>query len=139
MGILNIILVEDNEDHFFLIEEVFKHAQLKVNLHRVRNGFELMTYLHKNVLLPDLILLDLNMPRKGGRAVLQELKATPKYQHIPIVILTTSRYDNDRTECEKLGAEAFISKPTSFDDFVTVIKLAIAPYLHSNGRKSLSS
>jgi len=122
MQTFNLLIAEDNDDHYFLVEDVLSETGIYCDLARVRDGLELMNYLEQAQVLPDLVLLDLNMPRKDGRESLREIKADRCFQTIPIIVLTTSHYNKDREECNALGVDAFISKPTSFDDFVVLLK-----------------
>ncbi len=118
-----ILLAEDNDDHFLLTKEAFAEARLPYQLHRVNNGEELMSYLLNSHSPPLLILLDLNMPKKDGREALNEIKAYPTLQRIPIIILTTSKNEEDVLYAEKLGAASFVRKPVNFAEFVQFMKM----------------
>lgn len=123
-------MADDNPDDRFLTKEAFFEADLKNKLSFVENGEELMDYLNrknkyeylKSEPLPGLILLDLNMPRKDGREALKEIKSSLVLRKIPVVILTTSKAEEDIIKSYDLGANSFILKPISFDDFVDVVK-----------------
>ena len=127
---LQVILAEDDEDDYLLTQEAFKEAKIINHLHRVKDGEELMNYLHKEISNPStlnsspplIILLDLNMPRKSGREALKEIKSDPKLRSIPVVILTTSKAEEDILMSYDLGCNSFIRKPVSFEQFVNVIK-----------------
>ena len=127
-----IIMVDDDEDDFFLVKSAFEESDLpfKYQLSFLPNGQELMNYLHRveeysNPALsphPCLVLLDLNMPRKDGREALREIKSDPALMQIPIVILTTSSAAEDKLLALNLGAISFITKPASFEELVDIIK-----------------
>jgi two-component system, chemotaxis family, response regulator Rcp1 len=122
-----ILLVEDNDDDVELTDWAFKKAKLAINLHRVKDGVECMTFLHKQdeytvMPTPDLILLDLNMPRKGGREVMQEMVADELLRSIPVVILTTSDDEKEILSLYKLRCSSYIVKPVDFDQFTRAIQ-----------------
>lgn len=122
-----ILLVEDNEGDIELTLEAFSEAKLKNIIYSVRDGVEAMAFLrqqneYKDMPRPDLILLDLNMPRKDGREVLQEVKQDPQLSKIPIIILTTSDNEVDILRSYELHANCYIKKPVNFDNFFDVIK-----------------
>ena len=124
---LKIILsAEDDDDDRLLIQEGFKSSKIASELFFTENGQDLLDYLrHQGKYSggnipsprPDLILLDLNMPKRDGRDVLREIKSDPALRGIPIVVLTTSNAYRDIINCYNLGANSFISKPESYDDF----------------------
>jgi CheY-like chemotaxis protein len=127
----NVILVaEDDADDRLLAKDALAESQMHAELHFVENGEELLDYLYQrakysgstNAPRPRLILLDLNMPRKDGREVLREIKATPSLRCIPVVVLTTSKADTDIERLYELGANSFITKPVRFDALVNVMK-----------------
>jgi len=125
-----ILLADDDEDDCFLVKEAFEESRISNVLQIVNDGEELMDYLnHKGDFkdtskypLPDLILLDLNMPRKDGKEALKEIKEDPKLRKIPVVVLTTSEAEEDVVKTYDLGVNSFITKPVSFDGLVEVIK-----------------
>ncbi len=124
---VNILLVEDSIGDIRLTQEAFKEAKVNNQLSVCKDGVEAMAFLHKegeyaNSPTPDLILLDLNMPRKNGMEVLSELKADSNLQSIPVVILTTSAAESDIAKSYGLSANCYISKPVDFDQFVNVIQ-----------------
>ena len=123
----SVLMADDDEEDCLLANEAFSESGLKATFSCVEDGMELMDYLFERsrsdtISLPDLILLDLNMPRKDGREALLEIKAEPALQHIPIVILTTSREEKDIAFAAKAGANTFITKPATFDEWVEIMK-----------------
>ena len=124
---IEILLVEDNEGDIGLVEEVFQEAKIRNNLHIAEDGEEAMLFLHKegkfsDVPRPDIILLDLNLPRKDGREVLKEIKEDSSLKRIPVVVLTTSKAEEDILKSYDLHANSYITKPVDFDQFIKVIK-----------------
>lgn len=124
---IEILLVEDNPGDVRLTQEVFKEGKIRNRLNVAWNGEEALAYLHREgrfaaAARPDIILLDLNLPRKGGREVLAEIKADPKLRCIPVVILTTSQADQDITESYNQHANCYIVKPVELDQFITVVR-----------------
>jgi two-component system, chemotaxis family, response regulator Rcp1 len=122
-----ILLVEDSPGDVRLTREALKDAKMHINLHVTSDGIDVMSFLNRkeeyaNVPRPDLILLDLNLPRKDGRQVLEEIKATPALMTIPIVILTTSASEEDVLRSYRLHANCYISKPVELDGFLKVVK-----------------
>ncbi len=110
-----------------LTQEVFNEFKLANNLHVVNDGVEAIKLLNRDVQyrdipLPDLILLDLNLPKKDGREVLEEIKADKDLKHIPVVILTTSKAEEDIFKAYDLYANCYITKPVDLDQFIAVIK-----------------
>jgi CheY-like chemotaxis protein len=124
-----ILMADDDEDDRLMTQEAFEEAKLANELRFVVDGEELMDYLnHRDKYAdpadaprPGLILLDLNMPKKDGREALAEIKADPKLKQIPIVVLTTSKAEEDIYRTYNLGVNSFITKPVSFDGMVFVI------------------
>jgi CheY-like chemotaxis protein len=124
---IEILLVEDNEGDIGLVEEVFQEAKIMNNLNIAEDGEEAMLFLHRkgkfsNVPSPDIILLDLNLPGKDGREVLKEIKEDNELKRIPVVILTTSKAEEDILKSYNLHANSYITKPVDFDQFIRVIK-----------------
>jgi CheY-like chemotaxis protein len=124
---IEILLVEDNEGDIGLVEEVFQEAKIRNNLYIAEDGEEAMLFLHKegkfsDVPCPDIILLDLNLPRKDGREVLKEIKEDDSLKRIPVVVLTTSKSEEDILRSYNLHANSYITKPVDFDQFIKVIK-----------------
>ena len=123
---VDVLLVEDSAADIDLVREAMEGGKLLINLNVVRNGEEAMDYLRcqgkfKNALRPDLILLDLNLPKKDGREVLREVKADSQLSMIPVVILTTSSADEDILHSYKLHANAYIAKPVDFESFIKIV------------------
>jgi CheY-like chemotaxis protein len=124
---MEILLVEDNEDDILLEEEALADAKLVNLMHIVRDGEEAMAYLrrqgkYRDAQMPGLILLDINMPRKNGFEVLNEMKKDPALMHIPVIMLTTSDSEADVVKSYAKGACSFITKPMNFDKFQEVVK-----------------
>jgi chemotaxis family two-component system response regulator Rcp1 len=125
---VEVLLVEDNPGDIRLTEEAFKDGKICNHLNVVRDGVEAMTFLHRkgpyaNAPRPDLILLDLNLPRKDGRDVLAEIKAEENLKRIPVVVLTTSNAEKDILRTHDLHASCYITKPVDFEQFIRVVKL----------------
>lgn len=126
MTAIDILMVEDNPGDARLTEEALKESKVYNNLHHVRDGVEAMEFLRKegayaDAPTPDIILLDLNLPRKDGRQVLAELKAIPRLKNIPVVVLTTSEAEQDIVKSYELHANCYITKPVDLDKFVEII------------------
>lgn len=124
---VNILLIEDNPGDVRLAQEAFKEGQFDVWMEVVMDGLEAVRFLHKEppyseVFTPDLILLDLNLPKKDGREVLQEIKSDPALRFIPIVILTTSNARADIHNSYNLHVNSYINKPVDFEKFFKVIQ-----------------
>jgi two-component system, chemotaxis family, response regulator Rcp1 len=124
---VEILLVEDNPGDVDLTREAFGESKLSNRVNRVADGVEALAYLRREgeyagVRLPDIILLDLNLPRKDGRAVLAEVKQDPILRRIPVVILTTSRAEEDIIRTYDLHANCYISKPVDFERFMSVVR-----------------
>jgi two-component system response regulator len=118
---IDILLVEDNPADVRLTREALKEARVRLQV--ARDGVEALEMLRSVAAphRPDLILLDLNLPRKDGREVLQEIKQDEALRHIPVVILTTSQAEQDVLQSYRLGASAFITKPVEIDRFFQVV------------------
>jgi CheY-like chemotaxis protein len=122
-----VLLVEDSPGDVRLTREAFKDAKVHINLHVAPDGAEAMAYLgregeHANAPRPDLILLDLNLPKKDGRQVLEEIKGNPALKSIPVVVLTTSGSEEDILRSYRLHANCYITKPVGLDGFLKVVK-----------------
>lgn len=125
---IEVLLVEDNIGDVRLTQEALKEGRLMVNLTVARDGLEAMEMLqrvngHTNAPRPDLVLLDLNLPRKDGREVLQEIKADAELKTIPVVVLTTSDADNDILSTYGSHANCYITKPVDMERFVEIVKM----------------
>lgn len=124
---IEILVVEDNPGDVRLVVEAFKEGKVWNNLTIVEDGVEAMTFLrkegkYKNVLHPDLIFLDLNLPKKDGREVLKEIKLDENLRRIPVVVLTTSEAEEDIMKTYNYHANCYITKPVDMDKFIKVIK-----------------
>jgi two-component system, response regulator len=126
---IDILMADDDSDDRLMAKEAFEENKLANNIFFVENGEELLEYLNNkgkyegaNNPLPGLILLDLNMPKKDGREALKEIKSDPKLRRIPVVVLTTSKAEEDILRSYDLGVNSFISKPVTFDELVRVIR-----------------
>jgi chemotaxis family two-component system response regulator Rcp1 len=123
---VEILLVEDSAGDVRLTREALREAKIKNTLSVVSDGVEAMAYLrregpYRSVARPDLVLLDLNLPRKSGREVLAEIKTDPLLRTIPVVILTTSADEHDIARSYEHHANCYITKPVDLDQFLTVI------------------
>lgn len=127
---ITILMADDDEDDCFLVEKAFKASRLCNDLRFVGDGEELMDYLYRRGAFagegkaprPGLILLDLNMPKMDGREALKEVKGNPAFRDIPVVVLTTSKDEEDVLRSYDLGANSFITKPVTFEGLVEVVK-----------------
>ena len=124
---VQILLVEDSPGDVRLTQEILRDAKIANELHVVGDGEEAMAFLrredgHAGVPRPDLILLDLNLPRKDGREVLEELKAEPDLHSIPVIVLTTSAAERDVLRSYELSASCYITKPIDLNEFITVVR-----------------
>jgi len=127
---ITILMADDDQDDCVLVRDAFVQSRLANDLHFVANGEDLMDYLYHrgayadraNYPHPGLILLDLNMPRKDGREALQEIKSDPDLRSIPVVVLTTSKAEEDIVRSYDTGANSFITKPVTFEGLVDLIK-----------------
>ena len=127
---ITILLADDDEDDVLLAREALAESRLANGLYRVADGAELLDYLHRRgryadpatAPRPGLILLDLNMPKLDGREALAAIKTDPQLRQIPVVVLTTSRAEEDIYRSYDLGASSFVSKPVTFDGLVRVMR-----------------
>jgi CheY-like chemotaxis protein len=127
---ITILLADDDADDRMLAQDALKESRLANDLRFVENGEELLQYLRRqgpyqrpdSSPAPGLILLDLNMPRMDGREALREIKSDPDLRHIPVVILTTSKAEEDIYRTYNLGVNSFITKPVTFDGLVAVMR-----------------
>ncbi|WAL60852.1 response regulator [Thermocoleostomius sinensis] len=122
-----IFLVEDNRGDIRLIQEALKTTATLCEMVIARDGMEAMAYLrqdgeHQNAVRPDLILLDLNLPKKDGREVLAEIKADPQLRHIPVVVLTTSRNEEDILKSYDLHVNCYISKSRNLSQLFKIVR-----------------
>lgn len=124
---IEILLVEDNEADVDLTKETFEIAKIRNNLNVVYDGVDALRYLRRegefaDSRRPDVILLDLNLPRKDGREVLEEIKADPALRMIPVVVLTSSAAELDIVKTYSLGANCYITKPVDLEQFADVVR-----------------
>jgi two-component system, chemotaxis family, response regulator Rcp1 len=124
---IEVLLVEDSPGDVRLTQEAFKDAKVLINLHVASDGVEAMAFLgregkHAKARRPDLILLDLNLPKKDGRQVLEEIKESPTLKSIPVVILTTSASEADIQQSYQFHANCYITKPVDLEGFLKVVK-----------------
>ncbi|MCD6385687.1 response regulator [Candidatus Sumerlaeota bacterium] len=134
-----ILLAEDDPDDRILIRDALAKCNLVEGLICVEDGDELMDYLKrrgkyqtpKSAPRPDLILLDLNMPKKNGYEVLKEIKSDPELQDIPVVVLTVSSSEEDILQTYKMGASSYITKPVTFDGLINTMKMLVQYWFHT--------
>jgi CheY-like chemotaxis protein len=124
---VEILLVEDNPGDVRLTMEAFREAKVCNRIHTVNDGMEALAFLNRvgsyaNAPCPDLILLDLNLPKKDGREVLAAVKTDERTKHIPVVVLTTSQAEEDIINSYKLQASCYITKPVDLDLFMSTVK-----------------
>jgi chemotaxis family two-component system response regulator Rcp1 len=124
---IEILLVEDNPGDVRLTKEALREAKVCNRIHTVYDGAEALAFLNRessyiNVPSPDLILLDLNLPKKDGREVLASIKANEKIRRIPVVVLTTSKSEEDIVKSYELQASCYVTKPVDLDQFLEVVK-----------------
>ncbi|MGQ4616005.1 response regulator [Nocardia sp. R7R-8] len=124
---IDILLVEDDPGDELMTREAFEDNKIGNTLHVARDGEEALEFLyrrgrHADAPRPDLILLDLNLPKYDGRQVLEKIKADPELSHIPVVVLTTSAAEEDILRSYRLHANAYVTKPVDLDQFVAAIK-----------------
>ncbi|MDT5207694.1 MAG: hypothetical protein QOF67_109 [Mycobacterium sp.] len=124
---INVLLVEDDPGDELITREAFEHNKINNILHVAHDGEEGLDYLYQrgafqNALRPDLILLDLNLPKYDGRQLLQKIKSDPDLCHIPVVVLTTSSAEEDVVRSYKLHANAYVTKPVDLDQFMSAVR-----------------
>jgi two-component system, chemotaxis family, response regulator Rcp1 len=123
---VEILLVEDNPGDVRLTREALREGKVRNNLHVAADGVEAGQFLRRegkfaNAVRPDLILLDLNLPRKDGREVLEDIKSDPALRHIPVVVLTSSQAEQDILRAYELHANCYVTKPVDLDQFIHVV------------------
>ncbi len=126
MSVVEILMVEDNPADARLTEEALKEGLLRNRLHLARDGVEAMQFLRRegpfsDAPRPDVVLLDLNLPRKDGREVLAEIKTDPDLKHIPVVVLTTSEAEQDIVKSYALHANCYVTKPVDLQRFIEIV------------------
>lgn len=133
---MEILLVEDNPGDVRLTEEAFKEANIEITLHIAMDGVEALELLSQEEnsrasVYPDLILLDLNLPKKDGYEVLKEIRDDPELSHIPVIVLTSSEDNEDISKSYELAANAYLTKPTDPADFISIVKSIEQFWFHS--------
>jgi two-component system, chemotaxis family, response regulator Rcp1 len=124
---VDILLVEDNPGDVRLTQEAFRESKLTIRLNVVMDGEDALNYLfrrppYENATRPDMILLDLNIPKKDGREVLEEIKQDESLRYVPVIILTTSNAEQDIVKTYNLKVNAYINKPVDFDRFFDIVQ-----------------
>ena len=124
---IDVLLIEDDPGDELITREAFEHNKIKNNLHVAHDGEEGLDFLYqrgpyKNAPRPDLVLLDLNLPKYDGRELLEKIKSDPELSHIPVVVLTTSSAEEDILRSYQLHANAYVTKPVDFEGFIEAIK-----------------
>ncbi len=124
---ITVLLVEDDPGDVLMTREAFEEYKMRNTLNVVSDGVEALAYLRRegefaDAAMPDLILLDLNLPRRDGRQVLAEIKNDPELCRIPVVVLTTSQAEEDVLRSYQLHANAYVAKPVDFERFISVVK-----------------
>ncbi|SES15809.1 response regulator [Actinokineospora terrae] len=127
LKVIDVLLVEDDDGDVLMTREAFEHYKIRNQLHVVRDGEQAVAFLRRegqyaDAPRPDLILLDLNLPRFDGRQVLAEIKADAEFRMIPVVVLTTSEAEEDILRSYQLHANAYVTKPVDFDRFIEIIR-----------------
>jgi len=124
---IEVLLIEDDPGDVVITREAFEHHKIRNTLRVARDGEEGLDYLyqrgaHQSAPRPDLILLDLNLPKYDGHQLLEQIKSDPELCHIPVVVLTTSAADEDILRSYRLHANAYVTKPVGFGEFMKVIR-----------------
>jgi CheY-like chemotaxis protein len=124
---IDVLLIEDDPGDILITREAFEHHKIHNTLHVARDGQEGLDYLyqrgaHEGAQRPDLILMDLNLPKYDGRQLLEQIKSNPDLCHIPLVVLTTSAAEEDILRSYRLHANAYVTKPVGFEEFMNVIR-----------------
>jgi CheY-like chemotaxis protein len=124
---IEVLLVEDDPGDVLMTQEAFAEHKVRNRLAVVSDGEEAIAYLRRegrfsDAVRPDLVLLDLNLPRRDGRQVLEEIKSDEQLRQIPVVVLTTSQADEDILRSYELHANAYVTKPVDFDQFISVVR-----------------
>lgn len=123
----DVLLVEDNPGDTRLIQEAFREGAVDATLHAVPDGGEMMDFLfqrngHESAPFPDLVLLDLNLPKTHGTELLEHIRAEPELSHLPVVVLTSSADRDDVEACYRKHANAYLTKPTDHEEFVSTVQ-----------------
>ena len=125
---MKILVAEDSKPDQMILREAFTEAKVNHELYMVQDGIEVLEFLRMegdfhDAPKPDLIILDLNMPRKTGLEVLPDIKNNPKWEHIPILIFSNSEFNGDICRCYSLGVSAYLSKPADFQGFINLAQV----------------
>ncbi len=125
---MNILIVEDSEPDQVIMKEAFKEASVQCKLWMVKDGVEALDFLNRRGVYqsapkPHLIIMDLNLPKKNGREVLGEIRNDPKLEHLPVLVLSNSESPRDICQCYSLGVNAYINKPSIFQDFINLANI----------------
>jgi len=136
-----ILLVEDNPIDAFVIREAFEECGLKLELEVIKDGRSALSYIDTvdgdtTMTAPTLVLLDLNLPKVSGIDVLKRLRAVPRCNQIPVVVITSSDYSGDLEAVEKLGIAAYFQKPTALEGFMSLARVIIDVLLAQGGQKT---
>lgn len=125
-GSINILMAEDDADDRMLFADAFRESGVAVELEFVADGIELLQHLHGLLAnsreLPDLLLLDLNMPRMDGREALRAIREQPRLKHLPVIMMTTSSAELDIMVSYQLGANSYVTKPRRYDELIAVLR-----------------
>lgn len=119
---LNVLFVDDDSDESYLFNEALEQAGLTITLNRATNGNNLISYLHTNQTIPDLVIMDINMPYKDGVEALTEIRNDPRFAKLPLVIYSTNKNEKSINSCYEKGANLFVIKPNDFDGMLRVVK-----------------
>ncbi len=124
---IDVLLIEDDPGDELITREAFEHNKISNNLHVARDGEQGLQFLYRtgdyvDAPRPDLILLDLNLPKYDGRQLLEKIKSDPELNHIPVVVLTTSSAEEDILRSYKLHANAYVTKPVDLDQFLSAVR-----------------
>lgn len=125
--VIDVLLVEDDPGDELITREAFEHNEIRNSLHVARDGQEGLDFLyqrgsHRDAPRPNLVLLDLNLPKYDGRQLLEKVKSDPDLCHIPVVILTSSAAEEDVLRSYQLHANAYVTKPVDFEQFITAVR-----------------
>ncbi|MEL6149098.1 MAG: response regulator [Chloroflexota bacterium] len=126
---LRILIAEDDEDDLLLLNRAFREMNFNNPVDTVSNGEQLLHHLRTHTPLPAFVLLDLNMPVKDGRETLIELRADETLRHLPVIIMSTSSAPHEINTLYRLGANSFITKPTTFHDLVNILQTCVTYWL----------
>jgi len=136
---LNVILADDDSDDRELFEEAITELNSKIKLSLLEDGIQLMNILNKENPLPDIIFLDMNMPRKSGKKCLEEIRSNPEYNDLFIIIYSTSSNPKDVEEVYKLGANLYLRKPNSYTELIEILKTIFSLNLQKYKPKALKN